>query len=331
MRRGGGQLEPKERAMLSPAMIEVARVSYRYRAAAAPALSDISFKVSPGECFGLLGPNGAGKSTLFSLMTGALQLQQGEISLAGASIRTDLARVRDDAALAPQELAFYPALTGRQNLEFFCGAARLKRSIWRERIASATTACQLEDVLDRQAETYSGGLKRRLNLAIALLATPKTLYLDEPTVGIDAHSRTAIVNAIAELKQQGATIVYTSHYMEEVETLCDSIAVIDQGRLVACGRKSEILECWAPPHVELTLHAQPASDVVARLEQSGAHWLSPRKLTLPAKNDADIAPLLSKIAAFDLPIAQIHYGAARMEQAYLALLGVAPTAPDKPA
>jgi ABC-2 type transport system ATP-binding protein len=310
---------PRPAGDAAAAFISVSDVAYAYRGAARAALAGVSLQIVQGSCFGLLGPNGAGKSTLFALLTGVLKLQQGEITVGGVSARGDLKALRAQGAIAPQDLAFYPALTGRQNLDFFAGAYRLERATWRARVTRAVETCQLNDVLDQRVETYSGGLKRRLNLAIALLNQPRVLYLDEPTVGIDARSRRMIVDAIAALKQAGATIIYTSHYMEEVETLCDAVAVIDQGRVLASGAIADVLRTHGQGALELTL-AAPAPDALrASLSALGAVWRDARRADIPT-DGAQLSRVLETLAQSGAPIAHLQYGVARLEQAYLRLL-----------
>lgn len=305
------------------AFLSAVNVGYRYRGSARDALNDVSFSVDQGVCFGLLGPNGAGKSTLFSLMTGVTDLQRGDIRVGGVSARENLHKVREMGALAPQDLAFYPALTGRQNLAFFAGAYRMEARDWRSRLDQCVSACQLNAILDRRAETYSGGEKRRLNLAIALLNAPRILYLDEPTVGIDARSRLAIVEAIAALKAQGVTIVYTSHYMEEVEELCDQIMVIDQGRIVASGAKEELLKRYAPSALIVTLEQPMSPQSVASLNPS---WQDAKHLTVPIASAADLPRVLEALNAAGAIVVQSRYGAARLEQAYLAMISASEAA-----
>jgi ABC-2 type transport system ATP-binding protein len=302
----------------SAPFLSASGVSYRYRGAAREALKDISFDIEQGACFGLLGPNGAGKTTLISLMTGALSLQGGDIRVGGVSARSDLPKIREMGALAPQDLAFYPGLTGRQNLSFFAGVYRMDAKAWRQQFDEAVAICQLGGLLDRRSETYSGGEKRRLNLAIALLNAPRILYLDEPTVGIDARSRRAIVDAIAGLKAQGVTIVYTSHYMEEVEQLCDALMVVDEGRIVAIGNKDELLQRYAPSALVLTLDEKVSRERVAALNPA---WQDDLHLTVPIANAGELPRVLEALSAAGAKVATARYGAARLEQAYLAMIG----------
>ena len=211
-----------------------------------------------------------------------------------------------------------PGLTGRQNLSFFAGAYRMNKRDWRSRLEQCVAACQLAGVLDRPAETYSGGEKRRLNLAIALLNTPRILYLDEPTVGIDARSRQAIVEAIAALKAQGVTIVYTSHYMEEVEQLCDQLMVIDEGRIVALGGKEDLLKQFAPSALVVTLERPVAREGVAALNPV---WQDDTHLTVPIASAADLPRVMEVLHAGAAYGDASALKAARLEQAYLAMIG----------
>lgn len=301
--------------------IRVEAVRHSYRGSSAPALDGVSFEVPQGACFGLLGPNGAGKSTLFALLTGVRRLQAGEISVGGISARGDLAGLRAQGAIAPQDLAFYPDLTGRENLDFFAGAYRLERAAWRQAMARAVETCQLSEVLDRRAETYSGGLKRRLNLAVALLNAPRVLYLDEPTVGIDARSRRLIVDAIAALKTEGVTIIYTSHYMEEVEALCDGAAIIDRGRVVAKGSIPEIVRTHGGGALEVAL-TTPAGDALReKLAPLSVQWRDGQTAAITGADSKAIARAVEVISQSGAEIAHLSFGQARLEAAYLRILG----------
>ncbi|MDZ4776811.1 MAG: ABC transporter ATP-binding protein [Alphaproteobacteria bacterium] len=299
-------------------IVTVSNVRHRYRGADRDALAGVSLSIEAGSCFGLLGPNGAGKSTLLGLLTGAIKLQDGEIEIMGASVRTDLPAVRAASAIAPQELAFYPALTGRENLEFFAGVQNVEGALRKTRIAEASAACQLDDVLDRRAETYSGGLKRRLNLAIALVGAPRILYLDEPTVGIDARSRALIVDAIAALKRSGFTIIYISHYMEEVEALCDSVAVIDKGSLIALERTEALVRRGAERRLRVTLAAP--LDEAARQSLVPAQWIDAARFDVTLDGEAALEGWLARIRAAGGHVARLDYGASKLETIYLGLL-----------
>jgi ABC-2 type transport system ATP-binding protein len=193
-------------------------LSFRYPGAAQPALREVTLEIPSGGVFGLLGPNGAGKTTLLSI----------------------LAR-RYAVSLVPQEYAFYPMLTARENLRFFGGVQGLRGARLAERVTAVAALARIESVLGRKAGELSGGLKRRLNLAIGLLTEPAILLLDEPTVGVDPQSRAFLLDTIGALAGPGRIVVYTSHYMEEVQALCDRVAILDHGRLLMTGLLSDIL------------------------------------------------------------------------------------------
>ncbi|MBK6727414.1 MAG: ABC transporter ATP-binding protein [Xanthomonadales bacterium] len=208
------------------------------------ALQDLSLQVQAGEIFGLLGPNGAGKSTTMSLLTGLAAPDAGSVSVLGGDPRDAALRTR--IGLAPQSLALYAELTGRENIEFFArmfglGGERLKR-----RVDAALDFVQLADRQHDRAGTFSGGMQRRLNLAAAIVHEPELILLDEPTAGVDPQSRNALFDNVLALKAAGRTIVYTTHYMEEVERLCDRVAIIDHGRVLAVDTVPALLRAHAP-------------------------------------------------------------------------------------
>lgn len=211
--------------------ITVNNISFTYPDENQPALEDVSLSISTGSCFGLLGPNGAGKSTLLALLTGIIKPQQGEILING-KLLTNTRTLHNTISLVPQDYAFYPTLTASENLNCFAGLYGLYGVQKRERIDFAVKVCGLSELLDRRASACSGGVRRRLNLAIGLLNRPEILFLDEPTVGIDAQSRYFILESIQRLQREGMTIVYTSHYMEEIQAICDALAIIDHGKLL---------------------------------------------------------------------------------------------------
>jgi ABC-2 type transport system ATP-binding protein len=196
-----------------------------------PALDKVSLSISTGSCFGLLGPNGAGKSTLLALLTGILAPQSGKILIKEKPFANTCV-LHNTISLVPQDYAFYPTLTVRENLNCFAGLYGLHGAQKNERINFSVQVCGLSDTLDRRAATCSGGVRRRLNLALGLLNRPEILFLDEPTVGIDAQSRNFILESIKRLQKEGMTIIYTSHYMEEIQAICDTLAIIDHGKLL---------------------------------------------------------------------------------------------------
>lgn len=196
------------------------------------ALDGLSLELRSGEALGLLGPNGAGKSTLMSIATGLLAPDTGRVELAGHGDPRDPA-ARAGLGLAPQELALYGDLSGRENLQFFGRVQGLSGARLKDRVARCLAFAGLESRAGDRVSAYSGGMKRRLNLAVALLHDPKLLLLDEPTVGVDPQSRNSLLEAIEALRAEGRSILYATHYMEEAQRLCDRVAIVDHGRLLA--------------------------------------------------------------------------------------------------
>jgi ABC-2 type transport system ATP-binding protein len=205
------------------------------------AVEDIGFEVRAGETYGLLGPNGAGKTTTISMIAGLLRPDAGEIHVAGARMHPGAMEAKSLVGLVPQELAIYPDLTARENLRFFGHLYGLPRAELGPRIGEVLDVIGLADRADDRADTFSGGMKRRLNIGIGLLHRPTLLILDEPTVGVDPQSRNAILTSVEALATAGMAVLYTTHYMEEAERLCDRIGIVDQGRIVGEGTRRELV------------------------------------------------------------------------------------------
>ena len=218
------------------------------------AVDGLSLSVRKGEILGLLGPNGAGKSTSVSLSVGLIAPDAGSVTIEGHGDPADPG-VRRRIGVAPQALALYDALTGEENLRFFGEMYGLSGASLDQRVRWCLEFVGLADRKKDLAGGYSGGMKRRLNLAAALMHDPELLLLDEPTVGVDPQSRNKIFESIEELHRQGRTIIYTTHYMEEAERLCDRIAIVDAGRLLALGTLTELLDQHGgPPTLVVTCH-----------------------------------------------------------------------------
>jgi ABC-2 type transport system ATP-binding protein len=217
---------------MSAAFLEVRDLCHRYGATAA--LDGVSFEVRRGEVFGLLGPNGAGKTTLLSVLSCLLEPTAGEVRLEGRPLHPHDRAVRRHIGIVPQELAVYGELTARENLLFFGELYGVRGPLLRRRVEEVLAAVGLADRAGDRVSTFSGGMKRRLNLGAALVHDPHLLLLDEPTVGVDPQSRNHIFEEVRRLNAAGMTVVYTSHYMEEVQALCSRVGIMDQGRLVAC-------------------------------------------------------------------------------------------------
>ena len=204
------------------------------------AVDSVSFEVRPCEIYGLLGPNGAGKTTTISMISGLLKPDAGEVTVAGTPFWSDPQKAKRIMGVVPQELAIYEELNGRENLEFWARMAGLSSSDAKSRATELLEALTLTDRAKDAVKTYSGGMKRRINLGCALLHKPQLLLLDEPTVGIDPQARQNILEFITKLRATGTAILYTTHYLEEAESLCQRIGIIDHGKLLAEGTLKEL-------------------------------------------------------------------------------------------
>lgn len=204
------------------------------------AVDNISLKIEKGRIYGLLGPNGAGKSTAINIICGLIRGTSGNIIMNGVDITKSMKGQNKKIGLVPQEVALYWDFTAEENLKFFGEIYGLKGSILKERVEEALEFTGLMDVRKKLAKEFSGGMLRRLNIACALVHRPEIIIMDEPTVGIDPQSRNHILQSVKKLNEKGVTIIYTTHYMEEVETLCEEIAIIDHGKVIVQGTKEEL-------------------------------------------------------------------------------------------
>ncbi len=242
--RGGATMTAEDTTPGAPARIGMdALVTVRgltKRFGERTAVDVVSFAIERGEVFGLLGPNGAGKSTTVNMLSTYLPPDGGEVIIAGRSLREGMT-VKHLIGVVPQELALYEDLTARENLEFFARLYDVPKAERAARVQDALARVGLADRGREPVKGFSGGMKRRLNLAMGILHRPAFLMLDEPTVGVDPQSREKIFDIIADLKNAGTTLLYTTHYMEEAERLCDRIAIMDDGRIVASGTLEELL------------------------------------------------------------------------------------------
>ena len=205
------------------------------------AVDDLSFRVEAGEVFGLLGPNGAGKTTTMTMVAGLMEPDSGSIFIDGQRFHPGNLELKRTIGVVPQELAIYPHLTASENLDFFGQLYGLRGRHLRLQVDSALEQTGLADHARKPTETFSGGMKRRLNFAVALLHQPGLVILDEPTVGVDPQSRHHLLNSVHQLSQAGTAVVYASHYMEEVEAICHRVVIIDHGRMIACGELDQLL------------------------------------------------------------------------------------------
>ena len=205
------------------------------------AVSISSLNIPKGAIFGLLGPNGAGKTTTLSILTGLLQPSSGIVSMAGHDLLKDLHAIKKIIGVVTQDIALYPTLTAKENLSFFGSLYGLKGKDLKEIINKFLFEFGLEKSADRQIETYSGGMKRRVNIIAAIMHQPQILFLDEPTVGVDVQSRNVIIEHLKAFNQQGMSIIYTSHHMEEAQNFCNTVGIIDEGKIIAQGKPTDLI------------------------------------------------------------------------------------------
>jgi ABC-2 type transport system ATP-binding protein len=205
------------------------------------AVGGVGFEIAPGETYGLLGPNGAGKTTTVSMICGLIDRDGGDVHVAGLPVSPSATKAKGAIGYVPQDLALYPDLNGRENLRFFGQLYGLSGRSLNARVDATLEVVGLTDRATDRVDKYSGGMKRRLNIAAGLLHEPKLLVLDEPTVGVDPQSRNAILENVEHLAEQGLAVLYTTHYMEEAERLCDRVGIIDEGKIIAEGTRRELV------------------------------------------------------------------------------------------
>ena len=227
--------------MTATAIIDIRNLTKRYKNADDAAIKELDLIINKGEIFGLLGPNGAGKTTTISILCNQIMADSGEVFIEGKNLMSDTENIKKIIGVVPQEIALYPKLTAYENLKFFGNMYGLKGRVLEERISSCITIFGLEKKLNKKIGTFSGGMKRRVNLVAGILHQPRILILDEPTVGIDVQSKNVIIEHLQQLNQnEGATIVYTSHLMDEAERFCTQIAILDMGVIVTEGKPKEL-------------------------------------------------------------------------------------------
>ncbi len=214
----------------------------RKRFGTVTAVDGVTLSISGGETYGLLGPNGAGKTTTVSMICGLLEPDDGDVVVAGLAMNGSSPRAKANIGYVPQDIALYLDLSARENLRFFGRLYSLSGGDLTARVDRALDVVALADRADERVANYSGGMKRRLNIAAGLLHDPKVLILDEPTVGVDPQSRNAILENVASLASSGVAVLYTTHYMEEAERICDRVGIIDEGKLIAEGTRRELVE-----------------------------------------------------------------------------------------
>ena len=305
-------------------MIEIKDVTKSY--GRQKVLQNVSFEIMEGELFGLLGPNGAGKSTLIDILTGIQSMDSGEIFINGKSIKTDKVEIRKQLGLVPQDIALLEELNAVDNLEYFGGLYGLAGVELKSQIEKLLEVAGLTDKKKEKVKNYSGGMKRRLNIAVAMLHNPSILILDEPTVGVDAQSRQHIFDYIQSLAEQGTTILYTSHYMEEIEALCKRVFILDIGEEVAYGTKEEVKKLVGHTQtVSLTLDRVPSGfDEVLKNSENGIQFVTVDGQDMALTIDQTIfsmMKLIEQVEQAQLVIKSVNVKETTLEEAFLQLTG----------
>jgi len=226
---------------MSNTIIEIQNLSKTFKGKKEPAVKDVSLKIKRNEIFGLLGPNGAGKTTTISILCGLFTSTRGKVSIDGMDLSDELTHIKQIIGVVPQDIALYPTLTARENLNFYGHMYGLSGKVLKDKIEKWLADFGLTDAANRRVSSYSGGMKRRVNLIAGVLHEPKILFLDEPTVGVDVQSRNVIIEHLKELNKTGTTIIYTSHHMDEAEHFCTQVAIIDNGKIITEGSSKELI------------------------------------------------------------------------------------------
>jgi ABC-2 type transport system ATP-binding protein len=289
------------------------------------AVDGVGFEIAAGETYGLLGPNGAGKTTTISMVCGLLERDAGEVRVLGTPLTTRSIAPKREIGYVPQDIAIYPDLTARENLTFFGRLYGLSGSDLAARVGHVLELIGLADRAKERSDQFSGGMKRRLNIGIGLLHGPRLLVLDEPTVGVDPQSRNAILDSVEKLGSEGMAVLYTTHYMEEAERLCDRIGIIDHGRIVAEGTRRELVELVGE-HDRVKLkatgdlsHARSALDDLPYITEVDAE---DDGLGLIVESASTVlAEILATVAAAGVSVTSVDVDEPNLEAVFLHLTG----------
>jgi ABC-2 type transport system ATP-binding protein len=291
------------------------------------AVDGVSFEVQPGEIFSLLGPNGAGKTTTISMLSCLLRPDEGDALVNGHSIRTDQMGVKAVLGVVPQEIALYNDLSARENLTFWGKMYGLRGAPLRARVDEVLEIIGLTDRARDRVGKYSGGMKRRVNIAVALLHKPQVIFMDEPTVGIDPQSRRNILDSVVALKNEGMTVLYTTHYMEEAQELSDHIAIMDSGRIIAFGTHNDLVRIVGQlDRITLTINVESGRVMEAWKLAQGVKQVSAEDgtLTVLAEDSNQVLPRLFEAAsAQGARITSVDIQEPNLEAVFLHLTGKA--------
>jgi len=288
------------------------------------ALKNVSLNINEGEFYGLLGPNGAGKTTTINIISTALNPDTGTVIINNFDLKTDPVKCKRSIGVVPQEIALYNEFSAYENLLFWGGLYDLKTKYLKAKIDETLNLLGLFDRKDDRIKTYSGGMKRRINIATALLHSPKILLMDEPTVGIDPQSRNLIFDVLDTLHKQGMTIIYTTHYMEEAERLCDRIGIIDHGEIIADGTLDELRHSNNADESIIFTFSNLTGDKTNLIKEKIGNVLSndENSITFTTKNsNKDLQLIISGLSQTGLEISNIEIQRANLETIFLNLTG----------
>lgn len=304
-------------------IVEVKNVTKRFNDKLV--LDNVSYNVEEGEIFGFIGPNGAGKSTLINIMTSLLVPDSGSIKICGYDIVKESLNAKKNMGYVPQDIALMEELTAYDNLEFFGALYGLKGKLLKERIHEALEVTGLEEKKKQKVKKFSGGMKRRLNIATAIMHHPKVLIMDEPTVGVDPQSRNHIFTFTKKIcKEWGTTVIYTSHYMEEIEELCSRVFIIDLGKEIAYGNKDEIKASVFPSNKVIIETIDMKGEVLLELEKiEGILKVGEKsgEITLTINSNFKLGNVLTLFESEKVAVKKICYEDAKLEDVFLALTG----------
>ncbi|NLY37748.1 MAG: ABC transporter ATP-binding protein [Firmicutes bacterium] len=289
------------------------------------AVDHVNLEIREGEILGLLGPNGAGKTTTLNMLLGLTRIDGGTIKIFGQQLGENAAQIKKQIGIVPQEIAIYEDLTAAENVSFFGRLYDLQGALLRERVHEALSFAWLEEKKNQFPRKFSGGMKRRLNIACALVHHPRLIIMDEPTVGIDPQSRKHILDSVRELHEQGATILYTTHYMEEAEELCTRIAIMDQGRVIALGTTDELKELVSSEErivIEVAAAGYTLVEQIKKLHGVRECGLAEKTLTvMAARNSGMVRRLIDLITAAGTEIVSLNVERITLESVFLTLTG----------
>jgi ABC-2 type transport system ATP-binding protein len=289
------------------------------------AVQGVSFDVQAGEIFSLLGPNGAGKTTTISTISCLLRPDEGDVQVFGHSISNDQQQVKEAIGVVPQDIALYEDLSARENLNFWGKMYGLRGDQLRERADEVLEVIGLAERQKGRVGKFSGGMKRRMNIGIALLHKPRILIMDEPTVGIDPQSRRAILDSVKELNRQGATVLYTTHYMEEAQEISDRIAIMDDGKIIAMGSHDELVKIVGEfDRIDLSINVESARVMEAWKSTKGVNKISAEdgQITLLVEDSNTVLPRLFESAGkADVRISSVRIEEPNLEAVFLHLTG----------